>query len=106
MISPHLLKVVESFSTSRLAYKDDETLKQVPGYLLGWDEQPVFLVGNSPTKSKKPTWCHMILARGPALNEEADHSELVVIWWSEMTPDTDRVLSIIDWEKHAKDVQL
>lgn len=105
MVSPHLLKVVESFSTSHLAYKDDETLKSVPEYLLGWEDLPVIIVGESPTKKKKPTWCHMVWARGPSLDGKSEHSELVIIWWSEMTPDTSRVLGVVDWEKHAKNVQ-
>lgn len=105
MVSPHLLTVVESFSTSQLAYEDDETLKQVPENILYWEDIPVIIVGKSPTKNKKPTWCHMVWARGPALEDGTKCSELVIIWWSEMTPDTSRVLGIVDWGKHAKRIR-
>lgn len=99
MISPHLLKVVESFSSSHPDYRYASIAKLCPHNLLGWEDTPILVL---ESKNKEPKWVHMIKARGPALSEEADHSELVIIWWSEMGPDTERVLSAIDWEKHAK----
>lgn len=98
MISPHLLKVVESFSTN--GDTDREHAEDIARTLWIGDRSVFFI----ETKNKEPKWCHMVLARGPALNEGAEYSELVIIWWSEMGPDTERVLSAIDWEKHADDI--
>lgn len=100
MVSPHLLKVRESFSTSHRDYQYASIAKLAPHNLLGWEDTPIYII---ESKSKEPKWCHMVLALGPVLgDEEATGSELVIIWWSEMGPDTERVLSAIDWEKHAK----
>jgi hypothetical protein len=97
MISPHLLKVVESYSTS---LDKSIGMAQTIAHSM-WSDRPAYTI---EPKSKKSKWCHMIMAQGPAINEGSKRSELIVIWWSEMGPDTERVLSAIDWEKHAKDV--
>lgn len=47
----------------------------------------------------------MVSAIGPSLSEESDGSELVIIWYSELPPDTDRVLQAVDWKKHAQDFE-
>lgn len=99
MISPHLLKVMESFSSNHPDYQDDSMATAIAD-LLGWDGRPIYVI---PTDNKKPKWCHAILAIGPALTEEGSGSELVIIWHSEMEPDTSRVLSAVDWEKYAED---
>jgi len=103
MISPHLLKVIESFSTCDSGY-NKSTATLAAKQLWADNNTPIFFL--DPQK-KNPTWCHMVLARGPVLgDDDAEYSELIIIWWSEMTPDTSRVLSIVDWEHHAKNVQL
>lgn len=101
MISPHLLKVVESFSAGLKSLK---MAQEVANQL--WGERPTFVI---ESQGKKPTWCHMIMARGPAMQPESETvsddsigSELVVIWWSEIEPETSRVLSAVDWDKHAR----
>lgn len=100
MISPHLLKVVESHSTS---FQKSVAMAQAEANSM-WGDRPVFTI--EPKDWKKSKWCHMILAHGPILDSDLDDdpkgSELIVIWWSEMEPDTSRVLSAVDWEKHAK----
>jgi hypothetical protein len=98
MISPHLLKVVESFSTSQPDYQIAKIAKMIPS-MVGWEDKPIFVI---ETKNKNPKWCHTVLAKGPALNDTDQGTELVIIWWSEFEPDTKRVLDAIDWEKHAK----
>lgn len=100
MISPHLLKVFESYSSSHPGNLFESNAKLIPG-LLGWEEAPVLVI---ESKSKNPKWVHAVLAEGPGLSEGSPRSELVVIWFSEMGPDTERVLAAIPWEKHAKDV--
>lgn len=68
-----------------------------------WGERPTFVI---PPKEGKllPSWTHLAWASGPPLGQdtEADGSQLVVIWWGEIQPDSDRVLSAIDWEQYAK----
>lgn len=98
MISPHLLKVEISHSICRGYHPS--TAKVLAHDM--WGDKPTLVIES--TKKILTKWCHMVLATGPALSEEAEKSELVIIWWSEMGPDTDRVLSAIDWEKHAKNV--
>jgi hypothetical protein len=50
-----------------------------------------------------PKWTHMIWATGPVTEDsDDDGTELFIIWFSEMSPDTDRVLDAIDWNKNAK----
>jgi hypothetical protein len=101
MVSPHLLKVVESFSTS-IGFNQQDALS-IARHVFNHPDVPVFFFDEP---KKKATWCHMVYGQGPKLkDEEADASELIVIWWSEMSPDTSRVLNIVDWERHAKDVQ-
>lgn len=121
MISPHLLYIDASYSqTTYLGCLEGPTpIKDVIEHAKEkandlWGSRTVLVI--EPTtksvatgrKSKMdilPKWQHMIWAHGPAKNEEMDGSELVIIWWSEMSPDTDRVLQAVDWEKHAKDFQ-
>ncbi len=99
MISPHLIKVKESFSTAHVTYQMAGAAKLMAEEL--WANAPVLTLDSN---NKNPKWCHMVLAEGPALSEEAQGSTLVIIWWSEMGPDTDRVLKVVDWEKQAKDI--
>lgn len=99
MVSPHLLRVVESYSTSHPSHRKVSAAKGAVQDI--WGDRPIFVI---ESKTKEPKWCHIVLAKGPALNEDSKESELVIIWWSEMGPDTERVLSAIDWEKHAKNV--
>lgn len=105
MISPHLLKVIDSFSTSRVAKADPKPAREMAELLWGADnglDTPILFL---ESRAKKvPSWCHMILASGPGLSEFAEKSELIIVWWSEFEPDTSRVLTAIDWEKNAKDV--
>lgn len=96
MVSPHLLKIQESFSTT--GTKRVDTAKSIANGM--WGDRPVLVMDKGP---KKHSWCHMIWAKGPAISEDNKGSELIVIWWSEFEPDTSRVLSAIDWEKNAKD---
>jgi hypothetical protein len=68
--------------------------------------QPTHLMSATcKATGKFPTWTHMVHVQGPALSETSDGSTLVIIWFSEFSPDTDRVLSFIEWEKYAKDYQ-
>jgi hypothetical protein len=106
MISPHLLHVVESFSTSNQLYRTVSAAKGCAFSLWKEYDPPIFVI---ETKNKEPRpsqWCHMILADGPVLESDLDDnsqgSRLVIIWWSEMEPDTSRVFSVVEWEKHAK----
>lgn len=98
MISPHKIKIKESFSTTHVTYKMAGAAKLMAEEL--WEGAPILMID---TKNKEPSWCHMVLAEGPALSEDADRSHLVIIWWSELEPDSARVLAAIDWEKNAKD---
>jgi hypothetical protein len=108
MISPHLLDIIYSYSSSHPSDLDKKGAKGIPGYL-GWDvhtsvhseETPVLVLGD-PNKDTK--WVHAILVEGPPLNDEEgiQVSALIIIWWSQMGPDTDRVFSVVNWEKHAR----
>lgn len=100
MISPHLLKVFESYSSSHSGNLFEKNARLIPDFL-GWENKPVLVLNPS---HKNPKWVHAVLAEGPGLSEGSPRSELVVIWFSEMGPDTERVLAAIPWEKHAKDV--
>lgn len=100
MISPHLLQVHTSYSTRSLVCASESGSRYRAIEMWG-TETPILIL---PNKNKNPTWCHMIFADGPGLGQDAKKSNLIIIWWSEMSPDTDRVLSAIDWEKYAKDV--
>jgi len=98
MISPHLLNIAVSHSISFNYYDSAEAMARD----LWGDKTPIFII--EKTKNAKSKWCHMVLAKGPPLSDQAKESELIVIWFSEMGPDTERVLSIVDWEKHAADI--
>ena len=97
MISPHLLKVVASHSTSEVYYEEQARIHAH----IEWEGVPQLML---KYKKEPGKWCHLVYAQGPGLTEDSQYSELVIIWWSEMGPDTERVLSAIDWEKHAKNV--
>lgn len=111
MISPHLLHIDASYSQRTYlgslegpppAQVMIEHAKKQAKEM--WGERATFVI--EPPKGKLlPRWVHMVWATGPANNEGYDGSELVVIWWSEITPDTNRVLDAVDWEKNAKDFQ-
>lgn len=113
MISPHLLRLDSSYSyrTYGGAYESPPSRGQVIDKAKReaqelWGERATFVI--EPKEGKRmPAWTHMVWANGPAQNaEKNDGSELVIIWWSEMQPDTDRVLTAVDWEKHATDYQI
>jgi hypothetical protein len=109
-ISPHKLRLNASYSfTYGELIQDTLSLTKIKqlAYLWAtilWNERPTFLI-EPENKTAIPSWTHLVWAKGPPLSEEAKNSELVIIWFSEMTPDTDRVLSVIEWEKHAQDIQ-
>ena len=96
-ISPHLLRIDASYSYRVSAV--DEFVAQDQAQNLWGEGSPIYVI--QPSKSKI-SWCHIVCATGPALSEGDAGSELVIIWWSNLTPDTERVLVAIDWEKHAK----
>lgn len=112
MISPHLLHIDASYSQRTYLgslegapptqVMIDHAKKQAKDM---WGERATFVI-DPPIKDKHlPGWVHMVWATGPEKDPENHGSELVVIWWSEMTPDTNRVLDAVDWEKYAKDFQ-
>jgi hypothetical protein len=68
-----------------------------------WGPRPTLLIDPGIKTSRFPEWTHMVWASGPALTEENDGSTLVIIWFSEMSPDTDRVLQAVEWAKYAED---
>lgn len=124
MISPHLLYTDASYSQATYLgclegpTPSDDVIQQAKDKaqeLWGVDVpiltiQPTLktvqlTVRKSRLLALMPKWQHMILAHGPAMKEDQDGSALIIIWWSEMSPDTDRVLQAVDWEKHAKDFQ-
>lgn len=70
-----------------------------------WGERATLLIEPTVKGDRLPSWAHIVWAIGPALSETGDGSELVVIWFSEFSPDTMRVLQSINWEKNAKDFQ-
>jgi hypothetical protein len=70
-----------------------------------WGERTIFLIDPIVKGKFLPRWTHILWATGPAKDEEMHGSELVILWYSELPPETDRVLSAVDWEKHAKDFQ-
>lgn len=113
MISPHLLSIDASYSyrtymgclesTPAAAIMIVSAKNKVEKL---WGKRTTFVI-DPPIKDKQlPTWTHIIWATGPAMSEDAHGSELIVVWFSELSPDTDRVLQAIDWEKHAKDFQI
>jgi hypothetical protein len=110
MISPHLLRVEVSYSYRTYS----GWLEGNPSYktlVAGakqrvknmWGDRAIFVVESLNKNKKLPEWTHIVWANGPAQDSEKDGSELVIIFFSEMSPDTDRVLQVIDWEKHATD---
>lgn len=68
-----------------------------------WGKRATLVI--EPSGKGMPVWTHMVWASGPAKGEDAHGSELVVIWWSEFSPDTMRVLDAVDWDKHAQDFE-
>lgn len=68
-----------------------------------WSKRPTLVIQPTIKSGRLPTWTHLVWASGPTDNKEADGSELVIIWWSEIGPDTERVLAAVEWNKHAKD---
>jgi hypothetical protein len=112
MISPHLLHLDASYSyrTYLGCLEGAPSRKQVIEKAKReakdlWGERATFVIEPKESGKHMPTWTHMVWATGPAKDNENHGSELVVIWWSEMSPDTNRVLDAVDWEKHAKDFQ-
>ncbi len=112
MISPHLISIDASYSqrtylgslegvpTSSVMI---ESAKKQAKKM--WGERATFVIEPTVKGKHLPRWVHMVWATGPEKDPENHGSELVVIWWSEMSPDTNRVLDAVDWEKHAKDFQ-
>lgn len=112
MVSPHLLSIDASYSSRTYigclegipsAAKMIEKYKEKAKSL--WGERATLVMEPAVKGKTLPKWVHMIWAAGPALNDEDDGTELVIIWWSEFEPDTKRVLDAIDWEKNAKGFQ-
>jgi hypothetical protein len=111
VISPHLLRLDSSYSYRTYGGSLEglpsrasmiEKAKREAQEL--WGERATFVI--DPKEGRKlPEWTHMVWASGPAKDAEMDGSELVVIWWSEMSPDTNRVLDAVDWQNLAKDFQ-
>lgn len=112
MISPHLLQLDASYgyrtyagclegipSANSVIEEAKRTAKDM------WGNRATFVIDPTIKGKRLPGWTYMIWAHGPAKDSEMDGSELVVIWWSEMSPDTNRVLDAVDWEKYAKDFQ-
>lgn len=112
MVSPHLLSIDASYSyhtylgclegAPPAQHCIDHAKKKAKEL---WGERATFVIEPTVKGKMLPTWTHMVWAHGPEKNPENHGSELVIIWWSEMSPDTDRVLQAVDWEKHAKDFQ-
>jgi hypothetical protein len=114
MISPHLLFIDASYSyrtylgclegiPSPQACKD-MALREANKM---WGERATFLIEPDIKGDHMPKWTHMVWTSGPAKDKENnDGSELCIIWFSEMGPDTDRVLNVIDWEKYSQDYQV
>jgi hypothetical protein len=71
-----------------------------------WGERTTLLIKPTIKGDRLPAWTHLVWASGPPLSEDGHGSELVIIWWSEFSPDTQRVLQSIPWEKNAKDFQV
>ena len=71
-----------------------------------WGKRATLVIKATVKNNRLPKWTHMVWAQGPQKDSENDGSELVIIWWSELQPDTDRVLQAVDWEKLATDYQL
>ena len=113
MISPHLLNIDASYSYRTYSGSLEgaspsvtvmiESAKQEAEKL--WGTRTTLVINPGVKGSRLPSWTHMIEAHGPPKNEDMHGSELIIIWWSEMQPDTDRVLQAVDWEKHASDFQ-
>jgi hypothetical protein len=113
MISPHLLSITHSYSYRTY----DGVLEGRPSVALMirstreqairlWGQHiPSFVIEPATKNNILPGWTHMICATGPAKSEEMHGSHLIIIWFSEFTPDTNRVLSMVDWEKHAEDFE-
>lgn len=70
-----------------------------------WGERATLLIDPTIKSDRLPPWVHMVWISGPPLSDQGDGSELVIIWFSELKPETDRVVHSINWEKNAKDFQ-
>jgi len=113
MISPHLLRIDASYSyrtyfgclegISSVQHCIEMAKKEVKKL---WGDLPILVLDPTVKNKLLPRWTHLVWASGPELTENMDGSQLVICWWSELVPDTERVLNIIDWEKHAKDFQI
>jgi hypothetical protein len=112
MISPHLLMIDASYSYRTYG----GCLEGAPSVAVMmtaaknraeelWGKRASLVIDPTIKGKMLPPWTHMIWAHGPEKDPDNHGSELVIIWWSEMQPDTDRVLQAVDWEKHASDFQ-
>lgn len=113
MVSPHLLSLDASYSYRTYAGSLEgapsvtvmiESAKQWAEKL--WGKRTTLIIDPTIKGRYLPRWTHMVWAKGPEKDSENDGSELIVVWWSELSPDTDRVLQAVDWEKHATDFQI
>src|ERR1700722_3769215 len=105
MVSPHLLHIDASYSsrtylgvlTGRpsVQHSIDQAKRQAKEL---WGERPTLVIDPTIKGKRLPEWVHMVWARGPEKDPDNHGSHLVIIWWSEMQPDTDRVLAAVDWE--------
>jgi hypothetical protein len=68
-----------------------------------WRQMPTLVIDPTIKAGKLPTWTHMVYAIGPTDTDGKHGTELCIIWWSEFSPDSERVLDAIDWDKHAQD---
>lgn len=70
-----------------------------------WGERPTLVIEPTIKSNRVGTWTHMawFSSHLPVKDDSAHGSQLVVIWWGEMSPDTARVLDHIKWEQHAQD---
>lgn len=70
-----------------------------------WGKRPTLLIEPIAKSGRLPRWTHMVWATGPAKDDKMHGSELVVIWHSELEPETIRVLDVVDWNRHAEDFE-
>jgi hypothetical protein len=114
MISPHLLRLEASYSYTTYGgcYEGPpspksciEQARQQAEKLWG-KHRPVLVIEPTVKSKMLSKWTHLVSGLGPAMDDDNDGSHLIVIWWSEMSPDTNRVLASVDWESHAKDYQI
>ena len=112
MINPQLLKVVSSYCYLSYQRHNDTVSAAIKINAASetsrslWGDKPIFVIQPKITNNKVPKYTYLVYAQGPSLSEESTvGSELIIIWWSELSPDTDRVLSAINWEKYAKEIK-